>query len=85
LEKEITVRKRHYIWSESRFVRAMMPCHSNVRVAYDGKEVDGKNVLDLMTLAAPEGSTVRVSAEGSDAGEAMHALEQLLQSQPDKD
>jgi phosphocarrier protein HPr len=82
LEKEIVVRKRHYAWSEARFVRAMMPFHSNVRVGYDGKEVDGKSVLDLMTLAAPEGSTVRVRAEGPDAAEAMHALEQLMRSQP---
>jgi phosphotransferase system HPr (HPr) family protein len=77
LEKEIVVRKRHYVWSEARFVRTMMPFHSNVRVGYDGKEVDGKNVLDLMTLAPPEGSTVRVIAEGPDAAEAMHALGKL--------
>jgi phosphocarrier protein HPr len=82
LEKEIVVRKRHYAWSEARFVRAVMPFHSNVRVRYNGKEVDGKSVLDLMTLAAPEGSTVRVRADGPDAAEAMHALEQLMQSQP---
>jgi phosphocarrier protein HPr len=85
LEKEIAVRKRHYIWSEARFVRAMMPFHSNVRVGYDGKEVDGKNVLDLMTLAAPEGSTVRVITQGPDAAKAMHALEQLTRSWPDED
>jgi len=83
LEREFTtVRKRHYVWSEARFVRAMMPFHSNVRVGYGGKEVNGKNVLDLMTLAPAEGSTVRVIAEGPDAAEAMHALEQLMQSQP---
>ena len=80
LEGEFTVKKRHYVWPEARFVRAMMPFHSNVRVSYDGKEVDGKNVLDLMTLAPPEGSTVRVRAEGPDAAEAMHAVEQLIQS-----
>ena len=84
LEKEITVKKRHYIWSEARFVRAMMPFHSNVRVAYDGKEVDGKSVLDLMTLAPPGGSTVRVRTEGPDAAEAMHALEELMRSHPDE-
>jgi phosphotransferase system HPr (HPr) family protein len=82
LEKEIVVKKRHYVWSEARFVRAMMPFHSNVRVGYDGKEVNGKNVLDLMTLAPPEGSTVRVIAEGPDAAEAMHALGKLTQSNP---
>jgi phosphotransferase system HPr (HPr) family protein len=80
LEKEITVRKRHYVWSEARFVRAMMPFHCNVRVAYDSKEVDGKSVLDLLTLAPPEGSTVRVRAEGPDAAEAMGALEQMMRS-----
>jgi len=85
LEREFTVKKRHYIWSESRFVRAMIPFHSNVRVGYDGKEVDGKSVLDLMTLAPSEGSTVRVSAEGPDAVEAIHAVEQLVQSRPNED
>ena len=84
LEKEITVRKRHYVWSEARFVRAMLPFDSNVRVGYDGREVDGKNVLDLMTLAAPDGSTVRVRAEGPDATKAMHAREQLMRSRPDE-
>lgn len=85
LEKEITVRKRHYVWSEARFARAMMPFQSNVRVAYDGKEVDGKNVLALMTLALPEATKVRVRAEGPDAAQAMRALEQLMRSRPDED
>jgi PTS HPr component phosphorylation site len=58
LEKEITVKKRHYIWSESRFVRTMLPFHSNIRVGYNGTEVDGKSVLDLMTLAPQEGTKV---------------------------
>ena len=80
LEKEFTVRKRHYVWSESRFVRAMMPFHSNVRVGYNGKEVDGKSVLDLMTLAPPEGKTVKVRAEGPDALAAIQTVEQLVRS-----
>ena len=84
LEREFTVKKQHYVWSEARFVRAMMPFHSTVRVAYNGTEVDGKSVLDLMTLAPPEGSTMRVRAEGPDAAEAMHALEQLMRSQPEE-
>jgi len=62
----------------------MMPFHSNVRVGYDGKEVDGKSVLDLMTLAPPEGSTVRVRAEGPDAVEAIHAVEQFARSRTDE-
>jgi phosphocarrier protein len=83
LEKEITVQKRHYIWSESRFVRTMLPFHSNVRVGYNGTEVDGKSVLDLMTLAPPEGTKVRIRVEGPDAVDAMHAVDQLQRRSDD--
>ena len=71
LEKEITAQKRHYIWSESSFVRTLVPFHSNVRVGYNGNEVDGKGVLDLMTLTPPEGTNVRIRIEGPEAAEAM--------------
>jgi len=83
LEKEITVQKRHYIWSESRFVRAMLPFHSDIRVGYNGTEVDGKSVLALMTLAPPEGTKVWIRIEGPDAADAMHAVDQLVQSLDD--
>jgi len=85
LEKEITVRKRHYIWLESRFVRTMLPFHSNVRVGYNGTEVDGKSVLELMTLAPPEGTKVRIRIEGPDAAKAMHAVDQFIQRRSDDD
>ena len=85
LEKEITVKKRHYIWSESRFVRTMLPFHSDIRVGYNGTEVDGSSVLDLMTLAPPEGTKVWIRIEGPDAADAMHAVEQLMQSRSDED
>src|SRR2546423_4734913 len=85
LEKEITVQKRHHIWSESRFVRTMLPFHSDVRVSYNGNEADGKSVLDLMTLTPPEGTKVRIRIEGPDAAEAMHAVDQLVQSRSDND
>ena len=84
LEKEITVKKRHYIWAESRFVRTMLPFHSNIRVGYNGTEVDGKSVLDLMTLTPPEGTKVWIRIEGPDAAEAMHAVDQLVQSNSDE-
>ena len=85
LEKEITVQKRHYIWSESRFVRTMLPFHSNIRVGYNGTEVDGKSAMDLMKLAPPEGTKVWIRIEGRDAADAMHAVDQLVQSRSDED
>ena len=85
LEKEITVKKRHYLWAESRFVRTMLPFHSNIRVGYNGTEVDGKSVMDLMTLTPPEGTKVWIRIEGPDAAEAMHAVDQLVKSLSDDD
>ena len=85
LEKEITVKKRHYIWSESRFVRTMLPCHSNIRFGYNGTEVDVKSVLELMTLTPPEGTKVRIRIEGPDAVEAMRAVDQFTQVRSEKD
>ena len=85
VEKDVTVQKRQrYVWSEARFVRTISRFRCKVRVAYNGKEVDGRNVLELITLDPPEGSTVRIRAEGPDAAEAMHAVEQLIQSRPDE-
>ena len=85
LEKEIAVKKRwRHMWPEAQFVRTIAQFRSAVRVACDGKEVDGKSVLDLMTLAPSEGSTVRIRVEGPDASKAMHALEELLQSRSDE-
>src|ERR1700741_5503904 len=80
LEKEITVKKRHYVWAESRFVRALLPFHSKIRVGYNGTEVDGKSVLVLMTLAPPEGKKGRIRIEGPDAPDAMHAVDRFVQS-----
>jgi len=86
LEKDITVQKRRrYIWRESRFVRTMLPFHSNVRVGYNGTEVDRKSVLDLMKLTPPEGTKVWIRIEGPDAAAAMHAVDQLVQSLSDDD
>jgi phosphocarrier protein HPr len=85
LEREVTVKKGwRYMWPEAQFVRTMAPFRSDVRVAYNGTEVNGKSVLDLMTLAPTEGSTVRIRAEGPDAAKAMHALEQLIHSRSDE-
>ena len=84
LEEDVIIKKQRNVWSEARFVRTMSRFHCDVRVAYNGKEVDGKNVLDLIALAPPEGATVRIRAEGPDAAKAMHAVAQLIQSSSDQ-
>jgi phosphocarrier protein HPr len=43
-------------------------------------KVNGKSILDIMTLVCPHGSKVHIFAEGPDADEAMTALAGLFQT-----
>ncbi|MEM7220170.1 MAG: HPr family phosphocarrier protein [Pseudomonadota bacterium] len=44
----------------------------------DGKPVNGKSIMGVMLLAATQGTTVRICADGSDEADALAALTQLV-------
>lgn len=44
----------------------------------DGREVEGKSILGILTLACPKGSSIIVKAEGEDALDAINELEELM-------
>jgi phosphocarrier protein len=46
----------------------------------DGQEVDAKSILDILTLAAPQGGRMTIRAEGDDAAEALARLTRLFES-----
>jgi phosphocarrier protein HPr len=62
------------------FVRLASRFHSNVWVAKDGIEVDGKSVMSLIALSARRGAELRIRVEGTDAAEARCEIEQLIRS-----
>lgn len=47
---------------------------SDVRLEKDGLEVNAKSIMGVLMLAAEQGSTLRISASGDDAGAAVEAL-----------
>ena len=51
---------------------------SEVTLARDGMEVNGKSIMGVMMLAAECGSTLLMRAEGSDAVAALDALAALI-------
>ncbi len=51
------------------------PC--DVWVAKDGRRVNGKSIMGVMTLVAVKGSTLGVDAEGERASECLDALAKL--------
>ena len=62
----------------AQFVKTANRFESHIRVEKDGEEVDGKSIMGLMMLAAGHGSVVTVIAEGSDAEQALKALQDLV-------
>jgi phosphocarrier protein len=51
---------------------------SDIQVARNGQQVNGKSIMGIMMLAASKGTTLEVSAEGSDENEALTAIEKLI-------
>ena len=51
---------------------------SDVMIAKDGEEVNGKSIMGLLMLAAPVGSLLRVTISGEDATEAMKVIGALI-------
>ena len=60
------------------FVKTAAKFQSNVLVSRDDLEVNGKSIMGVMMLAAEEGSTIRVKADGPDEAQALAALTELV-------
>ena len=69
----------------AKFVKLTNSFHSGVWVTKDGDTVNGKSIMGLMMLAAGFGSKVTVNCEGTDADEALVAIEKLILSKFDED
>jgi phosphocarrier protein len=52
---------------------------SNIDVIKEGQHANGKSILDLLMLAAEEGTALKIVARGDDATEAIEALSQLME------
>ena len=62
------------------FVRTAMRFESEVQVGFGERECDAKSLLSVLALGARRGTTLRLSAEGADAAEAVQALRALVTS-----
>ena len=62
------------------FVRLAKRLQSVIEIAKDGKRVDGKSILSILTLAAEQGSELTIRASGDDAEQAVEALVGLIES-----
>ena len=62
----------------ARFVHVASRFASAIRVGRGGREMDGKSIMGLLLLSASQGSTITISADGTDESDAMTALCELV-------
>ena len=64
----------------ARIVRLASKFASEIELAKDGLEVNGKSIMGVMMLAAECGSSILIRAKGPDAEQAVAALAELVAS-----
>ena len=64
----------------AKFVHLATRFIAHVRVARDGREMDGKSIMGILLLAAARGTTIRITADGLDEDDAVAALTGLVES-----
>ncbi len=60
------------------FAHSAMKFDSEIRVATDSENADGKSIMELMMLAATKGTEIEVICKGQDAKEALEHLASLV-------
>ena len=69
----------------AKFVKLANTFRCEVWVGKDGDTVNGKSIMGLMMLAAGNGSKLMLTCEGTDAEQALAAIEKLILSKFDED
>jgi phosphocarrier protein HPr len=71
-------RKGLHARASAKFVKCAEAFDATVRVTRDGQTVGGTSIMGLMMLAAGQGATITMEAEGPEAPEAIEALVALV-------
>jgi phosphocarrier protein len=62
----------------AKFVTLASSFASDIRVARNGQEVNGKSIMGVMMLAASRGSAITLIADGEDEQDAVNRLAELI-------
>ncbi|MDD2273481.1 MAG: HPr family phosphocarrier protein [Desulfuromonadaceae bacterium] len=60
------------------FVKTSSRFGSDIKLAREGVEVNGKSIMGIMMLAASKGSSVRLTVSGADESEAFQTISELI-------
>ncbi|KEO81370.1 HPr family phosphocarrier protein [Tumebacillus flagellatus] len=82
-EKKVTVGLRSGLHARpaALFVQEANKYASDVFVEKDGKAVNAKSIMGIMSLAISNGAEVVIRAEGNDADQAVNKLAELIENE----
>lgn len=69
----------------AKFVTLAQSFKSDIKVARNGQEVNGKSIMGVMMLAAARGTTIELRINGEDEKQAEEHLCQLINNKFDED
>lgn len=84
--KDITIKNKLGLHARAavKFVNLSNRFRSSVKIIKDGNEIDGKSILGILTLAATQGTAIRLVVSGKDEEAAMGALAELVDNRFDE-
>lgn len=82
---QICNKKGLHARASARFVRTVECFDAEVQVVKDGVSVEGTSIMGLMMLGAGPGSTIFITARGTQAREALESLVDLVSCGFDED
>lgn len=79
--REMTILNRYGIHARpaALFVKTASRFACEIKVEKDGTVVSAKSIMGLLTIEGSQGSVLKVTASGPDAGAALDALQELVE------
>jgi len=62
------------------FVQTASKFKSKITVIKDGKEVDAKSIIGILSLGVEKGANIKVKTEGEDEKDAIAAIRSLIEN-----
>ena len=86
LDRTVTIRNKLGLHARAavKFVNLSNRFSSSVKIVKDGDEIVGKSILGILTLAATQGTSIRLLVSGKDEEAAMAALVELIANRFDE-
>ncbi len=87
LSRDMKIENKHGMHARpaALFIKVASKFESDILIEKDGTKVSGKSIMGLLTLELYAGSVMKVHADGSDAEEALNAIEELVRNKFNED